>query len=129
MNPEEIPESLREGITFRWFLRVVEFIRPRLEARMGRWIHWIVQWKEGFLRLQKIPLKSVGVVLTSALLTNLLLSGLLHKEAEPWGVVFRWALLFLGLGMIRSTSSWEEAKEESFFLRLFSKRTGTGGAG
>lgn len=72
--------------------------------------------------LYGLPVKTGGIVLFTAVLSNMLLSLLLHKEIEVLGWSMRVLLLFVAFWVIFCKVGWEELKRTSLLIRHVEKR-------
>lgn len=64
-----------------------------------------------------LPLRIIGIILASSILTNIFFSILLNKETGFFGWMIKLALLFLGTGCLYSDAEYQSLKETSFFIR------------
>mgnify|MGYP001581045675 CR=1 FL=1 len=67
--------------------------------------------------LHFLPVKAGGMVIFTAILTNMFLSLFLHKEIKLFGWVIRAVLLFAAFWGMFCKVGWEELKKTSWFVR------------
>ena len=70
---------------------------------------------EAVLKFQ--PLRSIGLLLGMAVLTNTLLGVLLGNPLTPWGIVGRGSLLLMAGVAFSWHHDWASLKEGSFFIK------------
>lgn len=68
------------------------------------------------------PAKAGGVIIFTAVLTNIVLSLLLHKEISSFGWGMRWVLLAVGLLGMFCKVGWEELKRTSWLMKHVEKQ-------
>ena len=71
---------------------------------------------------RQAPLRAAGLFLTAAVLTNLLLLRVLHKEVPAFGWLLRGALLMAGIAGLRCRGDWESVRKGSALLRILFPR-------
>ena len=94
-----------------------------LKERMDR-ITSHRQWKETLASWQKAPLRSMGIFLVSAVLTNVLFLFFLRKPPGGAGLCWRGLLLIMGLLALRCPGDWQAVREGSAVLRFLFPRRG-----
>lgn len=67
------------------------------------------------------PLKTIGIIIIAAVLTNIIFSILFEKEIVLWGWIIRILLLFVATIGLNSRADWPTLKRRSVVLRLFSR--------
>lgn len=72
--------------------------------------------------LHSSPVKAGGMILFTAILSNILLSLLLHKEIGLLGWIIRTVLLLAAFWGIFCGVGWEELKKTSWFIRYIEAR-------
>lgn len=82
-----------------------------------------LQWKEVRAGWKEAPLKSLGILLISAVLANLLFALFLRLPVGRAGLFCRGILLVFGILSLRCPGDWESVREGSAVLRfLFPKK-------
>lgn len=69
----------------------------------------------------KAPVRSAGILLAAAILTNTILSVCLSHPLGNFGLLCRAALLLLCGIAARDASDWKELSEKSFFIQWAKK--------
>jgi len=64
------------------------------------------------------PLRTIGIILLAAILTNISLSIVFNKEIGLFHWIIKIILLSIGIGSLGNTADWKTIKERSLFLRF-----------
>lgn len=109
---------LENSIFFKWLLNYSKKWRKRIQKYLEESIirKHIKKLKK---ELSSAPLKASGIILVTAVLTNIFFSLLLKKEIGLSGWVVRYLFLVIGiLGLIKNSALWEGIKKTSFILKF-----------
>ncbi len=75
-------------------------------------------FKEIEYNFKSSPLKTINIIMTSAVLVNVFLSLLIKQKISLFGWIMRGLFLFIGISGLNLNVDWQELKSSSVFLRL-----------
>lgn len=120
IGEEGHPEILDNSKVVRWVLNTYNIWRDRLInwANSSVMINSAIEVKK---ELYFLPVKTGGMVVFMAVLTNMVLSLLMGKEMGVFGWSMRGVLLFVGFWGMFCEVGWEELKKTSRVIRWIEK--------
>jgi hypothetical protein len=105
----------------RWLLNAYNTRKESIinYAGASKFANSAKEFKNDFFSL---PVKTAGILLIAAVLSNIFFSLLFKKEIGVSGWVIRGLLLLLALSALFCSATWQEIKDTSFILKFINTR-------